>query len=113
MTSVLERRFFETFNIKPHMRYSPKNCACGCHDCKNCEKYKQKFAQVYPQITDKHYLELIWLLSKVHTKPITPDFEFYSVMDVKSEILNNCIEAYDFTDPNEFIKQVRQLFKGE
>ena len=107
MTSAIERKFFETFKI-------PKICKQGRTTCKQYNRSCDKCCYLqYPEITEHHYLKLIWLLSKVHVRPITPNFEFYSVMDVKVEILNNCIDAHDFADPDKFIKQVRELFKEE
>ena len=41
MTTELEKQFFDTFGIEPkELIFRTMNCACGCHDCKNCEKYK-------------------------------------------------------------------------
>ena len=60
MTNELEKQFFQCFGIEPKVLiFKTMNCTCGCHDCKNCDKYKNNFSKTYPQITDRILLELI------------------------------------------------------
>lgn len=60
MTTDIEKQFFNIFGIEPkELIFRTMNCACGCHDCKNCDKYKNNFQKIYPQITDSILLELL------------------------------------------------------
>ena len=70
------------------------NCACGCHDCKNCDKYKNSFSKKYPQITDRILLGIIakimWSYSCTQN-----DFDAYEVSTVdnlKEAVLKHAIE---------------------
>lgn len=109
----IEKQFFKTFEIKPHTIYTPRTCACGCHDCKNCERYKQKFKQKYPQITDRILLELICIHNTYcRTHLYSLDYE-----SLKKEILEDLINEqatrelkpyYAFDDMKQ---QVQEIFK--
>lgn len=104
MTKNIEEKFFKTFDIEPHLRYTVKNCACGCHDCENCERYKEKFSKVYPELTDRRLLELICVaLNTFET------FEVNRLMNIdslKEKILELLMLAQD-----DVYKEVQTVFK--
>ena len=106
MTSIIEKKFFNTFGIKQkEPTYITMNCNCGCHDCKNCEKYKKNYLNIYPQITDRILLELICKLSCV----CRHHFAFErGVPELKEAILKFCIYYKD-----QLKQQVRILFEEE
>ena len=103
MTTELEKQFFDTFGIEPkELMFRTMNCACGCHDCKNCEKYKNNFSKTYPQITDRQYLELILVYSEIRNLPIC-----YSTVERFKEGILEC-----FIEDGEDLKhQVQEIFK--
>lgn len=119
MTTDLEKRFFDTFGIEPkELIFRTMNCACGCHDCKNCEKYKNKFSKTYPQITDRILLELICIInqSDAYLHGEEYDFEAVNYKDLKEEVIAKCKRLADknaFSEvTGEHIKhQVQALFK--
>ena len=80
MTTELERKFFETFNIQPTMLTEcsyvnlhqhgieiGSDICLGIDDesitCVNCNKNKPT-VELYPTITDKHYFKLMCLFVK-------------------------------------------------
>ena len=104
MTTELEKQFFDTFGIEPkELIFRTMNCTCGCHDCKNCEKYKNNFSKTYPQITDRHYLELICL---VNERRILPNC---NVNKLKEYILK---ELCTMIISESFKHQVQAIFEG-
>ena len=101
MITELEKQFFDTFGIEPKEPiFKTMNCACGCHDCENCEKYKNNFSKTYPQITDRHYLGLLAILNKKSF------FIGTTIDELKEEALNDSI-VYHLSIKEE----VRALFK--
>ena len=102
MTTEIERQFFDTFGIKQkELIFRTMNCACGCHDCKNCDKYKNNFSKIYPRLTDRILLELIRL-------GLNYDFVIHSksVEELKEKLL-----ALLIYNKAEFKQQVQALFK--
>jgi hypothetical protein len=89
----LIKKFFDTFGIKP----------------------KEKLE--YPEITDRHYLDLICMLNHVMHLDLG---ELYTEK-LQRAILEHCIEALEKVDDwehrepskEEFIKEIQELFKGE
>lgn len=82
------------------------NCSCGCHDCKNCKKYKNNFSKIYPTITDSILLELICILNNYGCTSFAGNLEM-----LKNEVLRNSIICCEDTDDDKFKHQVRTLFK--
>ena len=110
MASELEKKFFDTFGIEPKEPiYITMNCDCGCHDCKNCEKYKNNYLNIYPQITDHILLELICIAT---SSEITVEFKgIKNVEHLKEVILNYCIKRYGYClHKDKFKYKVRTLF---
>lgn len=73
MTTELEKQFFDTFGIEPKYYCSYHDCNCPIEDVgkfnKECPKQAvtkecdaRSHKAIYPQITDRHYLELLKLL---------------------------------------------------
>lgn len=105
MTTDIERQFFDTFGIeRKTLIYKTMNCACGCHDCKNCEKYKNNFSKIYPQITDSHYLKMICLIAEKLNCFTSYDIDY---QNLKEYILKEMILEKDYFDK----QQVQALFK--
>ena len=101
MTTELEKQFFDTFGIEPKYKdYRTKNGKE--YECKNPNNRNIRLC--YPQITDRHYLELILIYSKTDRLPICYD----TVEHFKEGILECFIE-----DGEEFKHQVQAIFKGE
>ena len=110
MTNELEKQFFQCFGIEPKVLiFKTMNCACGCHDCKNCDKYKNNFSKTYPQITDHILLELIFILTTLLDTTVYEDV-FITIAknreELKKDIFQECM-LY-----KQHIKhQVRTLFE--
>ena len=103
--SEIEKQFFEMFGIgRKEVILKTMNCACGCHDCKNCEKYKNKFSKIYPEITDRILLELICI---ANTSPFTT-FGSRDIKNLKEEVLLVLCDCINYKDIKH---QVRALFK--
>lgn len=87
MTTELEKQFFETFGIEPIAEYCKHQCnneldESACIGCKYIEKVE------YPQITDRHYLELMVLHNiYLETKLYSLDYK-----SLKKEILQDLID---------------------
>lgn len=110
----LEKKFFETFGIKP-IEY--KSCdvgtfcpypekECGTDTCPFYKTYKVD----YPAIGDRRYLELICILNSVSV-----ELKSECIEDLKQEILGEMKILFEYA-PNEetedYIKhQVQELFK--
>lgn len=109
MTNELEKQFFDTFGIESkELIFRTMNCTCGCHDCKNCEKYKNNFSKIYPQITDRILLELICILA---SNPIRILFESMLSGIKEVELLKNSILLTCIANKDTIKHQVRTLFK--
>lgn len=108
MDNTIQKQFFETFEIKPkELIFKTMNCACGCHDCKNCDKYKNTYSDTYPQISDHMLLELLVIMTR-YTDIIEG---FDSVQELKEFVLKDLM--YSLTQPecNIVKHQVRTLFE--
>lgn len=104
MTTELEKQFFEAFGIEPkELVFKTMNCACGCHDCKNCEKYKNNFSKIYPQITDTHYLKLMCIYMEEKGKLF---LGVDNIKDLKEYILNEFLQNIHWINKQE----VQNLF---
>ena len=118
MTNKLEKQFFDTFGIEPKKQcyywdcpYSTGNIANDtamnerdCNSCKNPDK------EIYPQITDRILLELIFL------QPLSIEFKYpRNIEELKNTLLRYYIgELSLFAEPSEaeiFKQQVQALFK--
>lgn len=110
MTNELEKQFFDTFGIElKGPKFMIMNCSCGCHDCENCEKYKNNFSKIYPTITDSILLELIFILTTLLDTTVYEDV-FITIAknreELKKDIFQECM-LY-----KQHIKQqVRRLFE--
>lgn len=116
MTIEIERQFFNTFDIKPtkELIFRTMNCACGCHDCKNCDKYKNNLQKTYPQITDNILLKLICILHKYSNKScllVQPYGE--NIEQLKKETLISLIIFYKNTSRHQknICREVQTLFE--
>ena len=113
MTTEIEKQFFDVFGIEPE---EEKFCLWECKEpslehvpCDKECKY-QRHNIYYPEITDRHYLELICVLTK--SKAMLPIICSENSQDLKDEILWNLIKTY--TQFKKEIKhQVQAIFEGE
>ena len=109
--SELEKKFFDTFDIKPKFccvayKYMEKSVADElCNDfCSDC-KYNRE--EGYPEITDTILLDIAnVLIDWTGSLLIT-------YRDIRNEILEEAIFVSTRKDVNEFIKQVQNIFKEE
>ena len=115
MTTELEKQFFDTFGIKSEMGCTAyeelveTTADLICNDyCTECDYFKE----VYPQITNKRYIELYCILCDVfnlfdaHRYPVIT----FRVKDFKENVLKELIQA-DKYYKHEYIKsQIRKLF---
>ena len=117
MTNELEKQFFQCFGIEPK---EEKYCLWECRipelehvPCsKECKH--QRHDIYYPEITDRHYLELICIQNK-----FSHPYSFYgeTLEFLKDDILRLFIEIEEFFRENElteyesFKSQVRTLFE--
>lgn len=101
MTTELEKQFFMTFGIEPQTGIG-------------LVKFKEPH---YPQITDRHYLELICIFRQHKEMGY-----FTSVQELKKTLLTDFIEYYDrkinariytwlIEEAKQIKHQVQQLFK--
>ena len=97
MTTELEKQFFDTFGIEPK-----KVTIWNSLPCYACEEY--------PQITDKHYLELICLLNKLIDEKYNEyeTFISFDYKNLKEEILRECLIHRE-----ELKHQVQAIFEVE
>lgn len=108
MTTDLEKTFFDTFRIEK-IEYTQCNlidCKNIYHDCNNCP-FHNVYKIDYPQITDRHYLELICMVMNIFDG-IQNVYIDYSVEKVKERTLKLLITAKD-----DVYSQVQALFKGD
>ena len=84
-----------------------ENCTTQC----SCAYQKE----IYPQITDRHYLELICLLNSSRASCLLYKNE-KSMYGLKHEILADAIHSVTkaaYVNKNKFKHQVQAIFKGE
>ena len=140
MTTELEKQFFDTFgikcNINCHQQFNFGQVSRGLEFYKEREKlaetgmikiwHKMLNSRPendcvywgeyhYPQITDRHYLELMCLLSGYCQTKHACNYQMYSTtMDCfKKEILEDFITHYEtFDDFKECKHQVQAIFEG-
>ena len=106
MTSQLEKIFFNTFGIEPDITSRYHHCEKDLN-CKECNEAKV----IYPQITDRILLELIFILTTLLDTTVYEDV-FITVAknreELKKDIFQECM-LY-----KQHIKQqVRRLFEEE
>ena len=95
MANKLEKKFFDTFDIKPKTIIEPRYSL-------NTEYYENK-VETYPQITDHIYLMLLAILTCVSNI----EFPFVDIQKLKEDILKGVIKhQYEFDK-----HQVRTLFE--
>lgn len=119
MTTELEKQFFSVFGIKSKMgctayeELGEAKADLICNDdCPECDYFKE----VYPQITDKEYLELICIISNYCQTKLQCDYQLYSVNidELRKEVLRDCMEYCCKPIDIEYIKhQVQAIFEGE
>ena len=127
MTTDIEKQFFETFGIKPEYQdrctvedkywdneelaneYGTfdqyMNCKCGNQEncTTECSCAYQK--EIYPQITDTQYLQLLCLLAKgMNTVTF---FKDQDINNIKDSIVYGFILGKEYFDK----QQVQALFK--
>lgn len=126
MTTELEKQFFDTFGIKPKYQDTCTveekywdneelaneygtfdqymNAKCGNQEnCSlECSCAYQK--EIYPQITDRHYLELICL---VNERRIIPNLDVDGLKEYILKELSTMIISKNFKH------QVQAIFEGE
>lgn len=135
MTTELEKQFFQCFGIEPKYQDTCTveekywqneelaneygtfdqymNAKCGNQEnCSlECSCAYQK--EIYPQITDRHYLELI----VIHNIYIGMKLYHLDIKGLKEEILQDLIDEQELRDikkehvSDDFKHQVQQLFK--
>lgn len=122
MTNELEKKFFDTFEIKPKYTYlvtdmfytdnshtygATKNDLIDYFEGKSCGRYKViKVYKSYPQITDTHYLKLVCMLLNVLDGMDV--YVNYDVEKVKEKTLRLLMTFQD-----DVYSQVQELFKGK
>lgn len=115
MTTELEKQFFDTFGIKSGMgctayeEIGEAKADLICNDyCPECNYFKE----VYPQITDKEYIELycilcdIFNLFDVHRYPVIT----FRAKDFKENILKELIQANNYYKQEYIKSQIQKLF---
>ncbi len=90
MTTELEKQFFDMFNINPY--------------------FDPYLGDTYPQITDRHYLELICALNKLIDEKYGEyeTFISFDYKNLKEEILRECLIHRE-----ELKHQVQAIFEVE
>ena len=103
---TIEEEFFKAFNIAKtsfdftcNKKQCDKKRLSGRFACLECDNEAKKEVKVYPQITDRMLLELIWYLSGQNNT---------TFQDLKNKILKECIEM---SDCKELKQQVKSLFE--
>lgn len=110
MTTDLEKQFFDTFGIEERCDFD-RYCE-GCEDCVYCN---------YPQITDRHYLELIEILLNFEYIGLKKGKDHYSVdfqgwleqreSSLRNAILNSLIVVANSEFKDVAYNQVQALFE--
>lgn len=105
MTTEIEKQFFDTFGIEPKEKVNQTF---------NGAEFKVETIKVYPQISDRMFLELYCILCDAFNLLNInrhPAFVF-NIKDFKKFVLKDLIDVENFYK-NEYIKQqVQTLFKG-
>ena len=102
MITELEKEFFKCFGIerKRNHEVTLEAISGGVRSA----NLSQEPFYVYPQITDKQYLELVFVYSKVRNLPIC----CFSILDkLKEFTLQKFIENSEYFDKH----QVQEIFK--
>ena len=122
MTTELEKQFFDTFGVEPteekycyYQCKNPKFKEYCCED-KNCKHFKHKIE--YPQITDRHYLELICAYNNFQNDTAS-FFIPFDYKNIKNNILTFLVEEinekyknrYFCNDVDKLKHQVQAIFK--
>ena len=117
MTNKLEKTFFDTFGIEPKCVKRTLKLAMPGYNENDLPKNLRQFIssqarvyRVYPQITDRILLELIFL------QPLSIEFKYSrNIEELKNTLLGYYIEQLSlFAEPSEaeiFKQQVQALFK--
>lgn len=118
MTNKLEKTFFDTFGIKPKKQCYYWDCPYSTGDVvkdtpmneRDCNSCKNPNKEIYPQITDRILLELIFL------QPLSIEFKYpRNIEELKNTLFGYYIEELSlFAEPSEaeiFKHQVRALFE--
>ncbi|MBR5304901.1 MAG: hypothetical protein IKU37_08775 [Candidatus Gastranaerophilales bacterium] len=132
MTTELEKRFFQTFDIKPKYqdtctveekywaneelaneygtfdRYMDIKCGNQENCTTECSCAYQK--EIYPQITDRHCLELICLYNRHDNLFISSASE---IENLKIHILSSLVSAFERENTDELKNQVQAIFGVE
>ena len=107
MTTELEKQFFDTFGIEEglqKLQFMTKD-----------RVMRMETVHGYPEITDRHYLELYWTLCDAFNllnKNRTPAFAF-KVKYFKECILKDLIGIEEFYKNKHIKHQVQAIFEGE
>lgn len=102
MTTELEKQFFNTFGIEPNITgYELKQIK------ENARGLIRVPVSEYPQITDRHYLELMCLY--VSTNDYFKCFADTEKINFRNQILEKYIANKRFFDKH----QVQAIFEGE
>jgi len=118
MTTELEKQFFDAFGIEPRkvkICTNTNHCSWKYKLCNDDCKHWKVVRTEYPQITDKHYLELIVL----HNIYLETKLYHLEVKSLKEEILQDLIYEQQLReikkdDVSDNLKhQVQAIFEGE
>ena len=117
MTNELEKTFFDTFGIEPKCVKRTLKLAMPEYNENDLPKDLRQFMSsqtrvyhIYPEITDRILLELIFL------QPLSIEFKYpRNIEELKNTLLGYYIEELSlFAEPSEaeiFKQQVQALFK--
>ena len=122
MTNELEKKFFDTFEIKPKKQcyywdcpYSTGNIVNDtpinerdCNNCKNPDK------EIYPQITDRILLNLICIANEYLDYPTSTNIKNIQARTLRMllKVKKYFKDTYLSQDwHNELVRKVRKLFK--
>lgn len=107
MITEVKKTFFDKFGIEPKYKdYRTKNGKE--YECKNPNNRNIRLCN--PQITDRHYLELICVLNKLIDEKYGEykTFISFDYKNLKEEILEECLLHRE-----ELKHQVQAIFEGE
>ena len=119
MTTEIERTFFDTFEIKPKSVKRTLKLAMPEYNENDLPKDLMQFMSsqtqvyhIYPEITDRILLELIFL------QPLSIEFKYpRNIEELKNTLFGYYIEELSlFAEPSEaeiFKQQVQALFKED
>ena len=85
----IEKKFYNTFGIKPKRQcyYSDTHCKNHCN--KDCVNFYMK--PKYPDITAEKLLEMICILNETACEVLVAE----NVEDLKNEVLETCLKVYN------------------